>query len=739
MSISPVTTRSWLPARQRSQRVARQRHAAVRLRAVAHQVAQAPDLVRRPARPRRRAPPRRRAGCRARLRAGRCASWCLLQCRTMEAFAAAAGDRRRGGRGRRGHVPAPAAQRPDRARLGGRRSSTSRPAQLDRAEDFREPQRLLGLAGLGVGGATLARARLAPAARRLDRLAARRPLLGRRRRGGGDLARCSSSWAARWRAWRTSAPATWASSTQAWPDWARRRGEVGRRSARSSPAIGGPWPLALVRRFPRRWWVPGRRRWSWRSAWSRSGSVPVVIDPLFNRFEPLRRGPLRSEVLELARPRRRGRGRGLPGGREPADDRRERLRERARAQQAGGALRQPDRRLPARPGAAWWWRTSSGTRSTTTCCAGSRGWRSWRPPGTLPGPGAGRAVRPPRAARRPAGRPAAALPAMALAVALVAVGLGVASNVLSRQVEARADAFALDLTRDPAAFVELERRIAVRNISDPDPPRLFQLLFGDAPHHRVERIGNRGTRHSCRRHPALIERVVRELASYERPSASAGERRAAEWLARELEAAGCRDVRVEEERAHGGYWWPLGLLNAAAALAALARPPARGARGRPGGGGGLRRRGRRAALVPARGAAAPPDLERRGRGRGPGCRAHRRLHRPPRRRPQRARVPPRAAAGRHGLRSRSSTRRRTRASRSCTASSSGRCSWRSGACWAARWLRRRHVLLARRQRRPWRTSAPARVVPGRQRQPELRGRARGAGPRAGEQPARACA
>jgi hypothetical protein len=67
---------------------------------------------------------------------------------------------------------------------------------------------------------------------------------------------------------------------------------------------------------------------------------------------------------------------------------------------------------------------------------------------------------------------------------------------------------------------------------------------------------------------ALIERVVRELASYERPSASNGERRAADWLAGEFRSAGCR-VRVEEERAHGGYWWPLGLLNAASALAAV--------------------------------------------------------------------------------------------------------------------------------------------------------------------------
>jgi len=73
----------------------------------------------------------------------------------------------------------------------------------------------------------------------------------------------------------------------------------------------------------------------------------------------------------------------------------------------------------------------------------------------------------------------------------------------------------------------------------------------------------------------MIERVVRELASYERPSASAGERRAAYWLADEFRRADCRDVRVEEERAHGGYWWPLGILNAASAAAAwLGRLPA---------------------------------------------------------------------------------------------------------------------------------------------------------------------
>ena len=63
---------------------------------------------------------------------------------------------------------------------------------------------------------------------------------------------------------------------------------------------------------------------------------------------------------------------------------------------------------------------------------------------------------------------------------------------------------------------------------------------------------------------------MRHLAAIDRPSASEGERRAAEWLAGELGSAGC-EVRIEEESAHGGYWWPLGILNAASALVAMVR------------------------------------------------------------------------------------------------------------------------------------------------------------------------
>ncbi len=58
-----------------------------------------------------------------------------------------------------------------------------------------------------------------------------------------------------------------------------------------------------------------------------------------------------------------------------------------------------------------------------------------------------------------------------------------------------------------------------------------------------------------------------ELAAIHRPSASAGEREAADWtLARFLEH-GARGT-IEIEQAHGGYWVPLGLLTAAGAAGA---------------------------------------------------------------------------------------------------------------------------------------------------------------------------
>lgn len=55
----------------------------------------------------------------------------------------------------------------------------------------------------------------------------------------------------------------------------------------------------------------------------------------------------------------------------------------------------------------------------------------------------------------------------------------------------------------------------------------------------------------------LRERLE-ELEKIERPSASEGEREAAEWLVHNFGALSVRS-RIEAERAHGTYWWPLGL------------------------------------------------------------------------------------------------------------------------------------------------------------------------------------
>ena len=66
-----------------------------------------------------------------------------------------------------------------------------------------------------------------------------------------------------------------------------------------------------------------------------------------------------------------------------------------------------------------------------------------------------------------------------------------------------------------------------------------------------------------------LRHTIEHLTSWERPSASDGERRAARWIAEELRELGFA-ADVEEEQAHGTYWWPLGLLTTLSGLAGLA-------------------------------------------------------------------------------------------------------------------------------------------------------------------------
>jgi peptidase M28-like protein len=66
-----------------------------------------------------------------------------------------------------------------------------------------------------------------------------------------------------------------------------------------------------------------------------------------------------------------------------------------------------------------------------------------------------------------------------------------------------------------------------------------------------------------------LRTLLEQLERIERPSASEGERRAAEWLVERFGELGA-EARIEAEPAHGTYWWPLGIGAALGALGGIA-------------------------------------------------------------------------------------------------------------------------------------------------------------------------
>ena len=173
-------------------------------------------------------------------------------------------------------------------------------AELDRAEAFRAPQRVLGLAGMAITGGALALVALRPPAALRSALerAGRRPVLGAAATGAaGSLA--LEALGLPLGAIAHSRAVEFGLATQGYGGWladAALSGAVG------AVLVGGATAglVALARRFPRHWWAPAS------ASLVALGAVlvlvaPVVIEPLFNRFEPLPPGPLRTEVLDLAR------------------------------------------------------------------------------------------------------------------------------------------------------------------------------------------------------------------------------------------------------------------------------------------------------------------------------------------------------------------------------------------------------------------------------------------------------
>jgi STE24 endopeptidase len=211
--------------------------------------------------------------------------------------------------------------------------------------------------------------------------------------------------------------------------------------------------------------------------------IPLLVEPLFNKFEPLPRGPLRAEVIRLAERS------GIDVGEVFRVDASKRTTG-ANAYVGGlGATKRVvlyDNLIDGYP--------DEQVRSVVAHELGHVKhrdlWRGllWLAVVALPGAYLVQALTAKVAG--PPGRESSpsSLPALALSLALVSFAVGIAGNVLSRQVEASADSFALRVTDEPAAFIGLERRLALSNVSQPDPPAVTQLLFGTHPT-TIQRIG----------------------------------------------------------------------------------------------------------------------------------------------------------------------------------------------------------------------------------------------------------
>ena len=182
-------------------------------------------------------------------------------------------------------------------------------------------------------------------------------------------------------------------------------------------------------------------------------------------------------------------GRRRAGGRRVASyDVAQRLRHRLRQHPARGPLRQHRQRPEAGARSSPSSPTSSATPATTTCCSARSSARVARP--WVSALLALIVARP--GVRRRSGITGMADPrAVALLLALTAAASFLASpveNTISRAIEARADLSALDATRDPDAFVELQKQLAISSLQQPTPPEWDQLWFGSHPT-PVQRIG----------------------------------------------------------------------------------------------------------------------------------------------------------------------------------------------------------------------------------------------------------
>ena len=268
--------------------------------------------------------------------------------------------------------------------------------------------------------------------------------------------------------------------TQDWSGYARDAAiswGIGGAIAGAGAAAG----IALIRRFPRRWWAPG-------SAVVVAFGVltiyagPIVLDPLFNTFKALPEGQVRSDVLELADKA------GVDVG-EVFEIDASRRTTAANAYVTGightkrvvlyDTLLENFSRDELRLVVAH----ELGHVRYDDVRNGLLYLAIVAPFGMFAVARLTGRLAPSDAAGTPA-----MLPALALSITVMATAITTVSNQLSRTVEARADAFAIASTAEPDSFISFEKRITLRNLSDPDPPGWITFLVATHPP-AIERIG----------------------------------------------------------------------------------------------------------------------------------------------------------------------------------------------------------------------------------------------------------
>jgi STE24 endopeptidase len=266
--------------------------------------------------------------------------------------------------------------------------------------------------------------------------------------------------------------------TQSWGGWASDLVKANLIQTSFAAATGAA-VVAATRRFPRSWWAPAAVASVGLGA-VLAALAPVVLDPIFNDFEPLPEGQTRSDVLDLAK------AAGVKVGEVYSVD----ASRRTTAANAYVTGLGPTKRVVLYDTML----DRYGRDEVRLVVAHELGHVAHRDVprsvvyAAIVAPAAALAVqRVSWALSEQRGTPGA-LPALALASALVSAPIGVIGNRLSRAIERRADEFSLRLAGAPEAFISFERGIALQNLADLEPPRLVSRLLATHPP-TAERIG----------------------------------------------------------------------------------------------------------------------------------------------------------------------------------------------------------------------------------------------------------